>query len=556
MIPTCNCAEYLRTTLEGVLSQDPGPELMQIEVIDDCSTRDDPEAVVANVAGGRVTFFRQPRNVGHTANFDTCISRSRGHLVHLLHGDDCVRQGFYPKLGCAFAARSDIGAAFCRQIPMDEHGHWQVLSHLERGDSGVLGGWLERIAVGQRLQPPAMVVHREIYERLAASIAGSASSAKTGRCGCASSRTISSGVNLSRSRSTACARVRSRAAPSAMARTSASCAASSRSRSPIFLATSPRRWRDGAREQSRSAAAAGCGDASPQASSTCCAGDSFARLSPAADPRGSSRGCCCSTRCGVASGSAPHERPATPRGGRTGRRRIRASAGVGDDPDLQLRRPFYEKMQRPFAKEHDVGAAFCHYISVDDRNHWQTTSPLEQPQSGVLPGWLEKLAVGQRLQTPCMVVRREVYESLGAFDDRLGLGEDWEMWVRIAAHYPVWYEVEPLALHRVGSASITARAMRTGQNVEDIVRAIDTIPAHLPPQRADALRAEAREIAATTALRRARRAIDSGQGTVARAQVRSALRVSRSPAVLLALGHTLARLALARARRTPDQAGT
>jgi GT2 family glycosyltransferase len=166
MIPTYNCAEYLRTTLEGVLSQDPGPELMQIEVIDDCSTRDDPEAVVANVAGGRVTFFRQPRNVGHTANFDTCISRSRGHLVHLLHGDDCVRQGFYPKLECAFAARSDIGAAFCRQILMDEHGHWQILSHLERGDSGVLGGWLERIAVGQRLQPSAMVVRREIYERL------------------------------------------------------------------------------------------------------------------------------------------------------------------------------------------------------------------------------------------------------------------------------------------------------------------------------------------------------------------------------------------------------
>ena len=35
MIPTYNCAALLRQTLESVLAQDPGPEVMQIEVIDD-----------------------------------------------------------------------------------------------------------------------------------------------------------------------------------------------------------------------------------------------------------------------------------------------------------------------------------------------------------------------------------------------------------------------------------------------------------------------------------------------------------------------------------------
>ena len=47
MIPTYNCARYLRKTLESVLAQDRGPKSMQIEVVDDCSTEDDPEAVVA-----------------------------------------------------------------------------------------------------------------------------------------------------------------------------------------------------------------------------------------------------------------------------------------------------------------------------------------------------------------------------------------------------------------------------------------------------------------------------------------------------------------------------
>ena len=42
MIPTYNCADYLHETLKSVLAQDPGSEVMQIEVIDDCSTQDDP----------------------------------------------------------------------------------------------------------------------------------------------------------------------------------------------------------------------------------------------------------------------------------------------------------------------------------------------------------------------------------------------------------------------------------------------------------------------------------------------------------------------------------
>src|SRR4051812_35395473 len=86
MIPTYHCAQYLRKTLGYVLEQDPGPELMQIEVVDDHSTRDDPEAVVRSMAGDRVTFYRQPQNVGHTRNFNSCLQRARGQLVHLLHG--------------------------------------------------------------------------------------------------------------------------------------------------------------------------------------------------------------------------------------------------------------------------------------------------------------------------------------------------------------------------------------------------------------------------------------------------------------------------------------
>ena len=166
MIPTYNCAKYLRQTLASVLAQDPGPEVMQIAVIDDRSTKDDPAAVVEELGGGRVEFYQQPENVGNTRNYATCLQRSRGRLIHLLHGDDCVRDGFYLKMQQLFEKNPDIGAAFCRHITIDENSHWQFFSELEQQESGILNNWLERIATIQRIQTPSIVVQRDVYEKL------------------------------------------------------------------------------------------------------------------------------------------------------------------------------------------------------------------------------------------------------------------------------------------------------------------------------------------------------------------------------------------------------
>jgi glycosyltransferase involved in cell wall biosynthesis len=283
MIPSYNCAAYLRQTLQSVLAQDPGPELMQIEVVDDCSTRDDPQAVVAELGGGRVTFYRQPNNVGHVRNFDTCLQHSCGHLIHLLHGDDGVREGFY------------------------------------------------------------------------------------------------------------------------------------------------------------------------------------------------------------------------------------------------------QKMERAFAEHPQIGAAFCRYISMDEHGHWQTISPLEQIESGVIPNWLERIATGQRLQPPAMVVRREVYEGLGGFDQRIShYGEDWEMWVRIAAHYPVWYEVEPLALYRIHAQSLTGKSSRTGQNGHDLRQVIEINKSSLPKTNVAYLTAQAKKNFSSACLRRAGRMLTARELDAALAQMREAVRTQRS----------------------------
>ena len=166
MIPTYNGTAYLEQALRSVLDQDPGPQAMQIEVVDDCSTEGDPAELVRAVAGDRVLYHRQPENTGYIANFETCLQRSRGHLVHLLHDDDAVRPGFYDRLAAGFAARPDVGAAFCRSIYMEPDGHWESFTVLEQREPGVLDDWLWKIATGPRLTTPSLVVTRRAYEAL------------------------------------------------------------------------------------------------------------------------------------------------------------------------------------------------------------------------------------------------------------------------------------------------------------------------------------------------------------------------------------------------------
>jgi glycosyltransferase involved in cell wall biosynthesis len=283
MIPTYNCANYLRETLASVLAQDIGPEIMQIEVIDDHSTKDDPEAVVRELAGDRVSFYRQPENVGYIKNFETCLQRSRGKLIHLLHGDDCVRDNFY------------------------------------------------------------------------------------------------------------------------------------------------------------------------------------------------------------------------------------------------------HKMQQLFVNHPEIGGAFCRHIIMNDEGHWQRFSPVEQPESGVMSSWLERIAVKHSIQTPSIVVRREVYERLGGFDRRmLSCGEDWEMWVRIAAHYPMGYEVEPLALYRDRSNSLTKRSIRTGQNIRDVRKATEITKAYLPINQASKLNSKAREGWALWAFHLAEQMFVKGDRAASMIQMQEGLKCSLS----------------------------
>ncbi|WP_354065047.1 glycosyltransferase family A protein [Bradyrhizobium sp. RT6a] len=166
MLPAYNSGADLRRGLSSVLAQARTAEIMQIEVVDDCSKTDDAAQIVKEVGQGRVEFFRQSVNVGHARNFNTCVERARGHLIHILHADDWVEHGFYDEMDALFGAFDDAGAAFCRHAIVGSEGSLVRLSPLEKSEPGVIERWFERIGAELPLQPPSMVVRRAVYEDL------------------------------------------------------------------------------------------------------------------------------------------------------------------------------------------------------------------------------------------------------------------------------------------------------------------------------------------------------------------------------------------------------
>lgn len=148
----------------------------------------------------------------------------------------------------------------------------------------------------------------------------------------------------------------------------------------------------------------------------------------------------------------------------------------GDD---LIRREFYRKMEGLFDRYPAVGAAFCRYAYVDETGRTLYHQDPEADEEGVLENWLARLGERQRIQYAAMVVKRGVYEHLGGFYG-VEYGEDWEMWVRIAAHYDMAYTPEVLAEYRKHYSSISGRSFVTAANMSSLEWVMKKIQDYLP----------------------------------------------------------------------------
>ncbi len=194
---------------------------------------------------------------------------------------------------------------------------------------------------------------------------------------------------------------------------------------------------------------------------------------------------------------------------------------------------FYDAMEDAL-NDAEAGAAFCRYAYIDGQGQEKGLGPLAMPNMGRLPDALRFLASEQRIMTPSICVRREVYEQLGGFHPALRCAEDWEMWVRIARRYPIVYVPLVLARYRMQDESNTGRNIASARDVYFNGRAIDIIRTHLPADIADAVAGQARRTYARAAFDTARACARRGDFRAAAAQLRAGLRLDRHPATWLA----------------------
>jgi glycosyltransferase involved in cell wall biosynthesis len=164
-ITTYNRTDYLEKAINSVLAQDLGAEEMQIEVVDDCSTNKDVEAIVREIGKGRVSFYSQPKNVGIYANWNTCIDRARGRWIHILSDDDLVMPDFY-QIYRRYIETYQCSVAIAQSVLIDEYDRWQDVSVPLQKSDGLLDNALFALAQGNPIRTPGIVVAREAYEKV------------------------------------------------------------------------------------------------------------------------------------------------------------------------------------------------------------------------------------------------------------------------------------------------------------------------------------------------------------------------------------------------------
>lgn len=125
-------------------------------------------------------------------------------------------------------------------------------------------------------------------------------------------------------------------------------------------------------------------------------------------------------------------------------------------------------------KNPDAALAFSWSDSIDESGSFLKKGNYVRPEDPVY----EQLIAWNFLDngsTP--MVRRGALQEVGFFDETLRLGEDWDMWLRLAFRYPIVCVPEVHVLYRVrkSSASSNVKPLAEG-TLEVLRRALDRLP--------------------------------------------------------------------------------
>lgn len=141
-----------------------------------------------------------------------------------------------------------------------------------------------------------------------------------------------------------------------------------------------------------------------------------------------------------------------------------------DADDCWLKRKI--EFQSEFLSNHPgVGLlysdAYTKPVDGERRRVWATHLDYQDDRN------LERLFAGAGpLLTPTVVMRRQCFEQVGGFDSSLPVGQDEDLWLRIAGEYPIHHLSEPLVLVRKRKGSVASNAEKKARYRRKITKKI------------------------------------------------------------------------------------
>jgi len=169
-IPVFNGAEYIGESIESVLGQ----TLSDFELIvcDNCST-DATADVVGRFTDPRITYLRNPRNLGIAGNANRCLELARGEYISIWHHDDVMLPENLERKVRLLEEHPSVGFVHSDLILIDAKGRplgrrWNdesIRDYVEPGLS-IFRRYVANMPIGGLIFIGSVLARRACYERL------------------------------------------------------------------------------------------------------------------------------------------------------------------------------------------------------------------------------------------------------------------------------------------------------------------------------------------------------------------------------------------------------
>jgi glycosyltransferase involved in cell wall biosynthesis len=163
-MPAYNAAPYAAQAIDGVLAQTyPNYELI---IVDDASIDGTPDILGRYASHPKVSLYRNPTNLGQSANINEGLRRARGELVAILHADDMYAPNFLAEMVPVFEKHPSVGLVFSAANLIHKDGRVTHEKRYFRSRIYPNQEFLDILLQACVIRSPTVCVRRACYERL------------------------------------------------------------------------------------------------------------------------------------------------------------------------------------------------------------------------------------------------------------------------------------------------------------------------------------------------------------------------------------------------------